>query len=679
MQPADSGQEKVSATDHPAAEPQLPRLLGWLRPVVDATARVNSSIHRKLLFGFQAVALLLVGMGVLSLVVIGRMDERMGDLTAHQLKAARAQQMLYDVTVQSHFRAMALLQAPGEPTSDWAGKIAGAKEDFVALLDALEADDPANADFYQRVREVNADYTRVSAQVGELFDAGRFDDAEAMHLAEEHPVSHVLEDELLRPFIDSANQQMVEARSAFQSDRTFLTRVVVVISALSVLVALLLGFALAWALILPVRKMQSALGQVTAGNFDQRVDVPNRDELGKLASDLNSTSARLAALFESERALAARLTETNASLARASEAKSRFLASVSHELRTPMNAILGFTDAVLAGVDGPLNSAQKESLGWVQRGGRDLLGLINEILDLSKIEAGKLVLEPQPFAPAELVESVVTQHRSLASQKGLALAWRDSGAPDEVVLDQQRVRQILVNLLGNAVKFTSGGEVSVEVDTVGDNKLHLAVRDTGPGIAESEHEAIFEEFRQVDGADSGTGLGLAISRRLARAMGGDITLESTTGQGTVFHVLLPIAMQETSRDRVTADGVAGTDSEHLLVSIDDDPSVVPLLQKMLADTHYRVAAASAESAVRDIRSLRPAAVLLDLLMPDRAGGDVLRDLKSDPETRDIPVIVVSVVDLAEVPDLADGHVSKPVRRDALLGILAAHSTSEKAL
>src|SRR5205823_9381863 len=183
------------------------------------------------------------------------------------------------------------------------------------------------------------------------------------------------------------------------------------------------------------------------------------------------------------------LSVTNASLARASEAKSRFLASVSHELRTPMNAILGFTDALLAGVDGPLNEDQTASLGWVQKGGRDLLGLINEILDLSKIEAGKLTVEPEPFDPRELVEAVVAQHRSLAAQKGIRFAWHDAGAPSHVVLDRQRVRQVLVNLVGNALKFTQQGEVDVE--TSGNaGELHVAVRDTGPGIAAEDGEAI---------------------------------------------------------------------------------------------------------------------------------------------------------------------------------------------
>ena len=165
-----------------------------------------------------------------------------------------------------------------------------------------------------------------------------------------------------------------------------------------------------------------------------------------------------------------------------------------------MTAILGFTDALLAGVDGPLNPDQEASLRWVQRGGQDLLGLINEILDLSKIEAGKLTLDVEPFDPRELVETVVAQHRSLAAQKGIRFGWHDVGTPAEVALDRQRVRQILVNLVGNALKFTEAGEVEVTSAATDDARFHVAVRDTGPGIAPEQQEVIFEEFHQAEGA-----------------------------------------------------------------------------------------------------------------------------------------------------------------------------------
>jgi signal transduction histidine kinase len=671
-------------------DPRLPRFTSRLRPAVEAVARIRLTIHQKLLVGFGTGALLLVAMAILSLVVIGQMNERMTLLTTQAQKVDLAEQMLYDVTAQSHYRAMALLTHRSDPVGAevWNSKVGVKKADFTAQLDHLQAIDSQDAPFYRALRRANARYADASAVVLAAFRAGHFALAAREHLNREHLSSHVLEDLLANcdqpganpcfpqfgaPFIDVAKQSMADASAKFQSDRRQLRNIVIAFSAVSVLTALILGFLLSWAFLLPVKKLQAALAHITAGDLAQRVSVPNRDEFGKLSEDMNTTSERLQQSFESQQALTRRLGETNASLARASEAKSRFLASVSHELRTPMNAILGFTDALLAGVDGPLNDDQKESLGWVQRGGRDLLGLINEILDLSRIEAGRLILEPQPFDPKELVESVVAQHRSLAAQKGIGFEWHDAGAPDEVVLDRQRVRQILVNLIGNALKFTPGGRVDVQVGGTGGDDFLVEVRDTGPGIDPGQHEAIFEEFRQVDGdgTGTGTGLGLAISRRLARAMGGDVTVESEPGRGSIFRLLLPVALRDLREQSVDLQEAESEHGGRLLLSVDDDPSVAPLLQKMLAGSGYRVVAAqSPGTAASDARTLRPDGILLDLLMKERAGEDVLRELKTDSATRTIPVIVVSVVDAADGPGLADGHLSKPVSKLALQNALA---------
>jgi signal transduction histidine kinase len=681
QQPSRSAVEIPARKHTTGDEVRLPRGTGWLRPAVDAVARLRATIHQKLLVGFLTGALLLVGMAVLSLVVIGRMEDRVSVLNAQEVKVDLAQQMLYDTTAQSHYRAMALLTYRQDPSmaASWNDKVAEKKADFLGLLNTLRREDPGNAAFYNRLGAANQRYAQASAKVLAAFDQGNPGRAKRLHLNLEHPASHVLEDLLAAcptaanqcfpafgaPFIDTAKQAMSAAGKNFQSDKRFLRDVVIAFSAVSVLTALLLGFLLSWAFLLPLRKAQHALGELTAGNFDQRLDVPNRDEFGRLSTDLNRTSERLSQLFESERSLASRLRETNASLARASEAKSRFLASVSHELRTPMNAILGFTDALLAGVDGPLNDEQKESLGWVQRGGRDLLGLINQILDLSKIEAGKLTLDPQPFDPRELVESVVASQRSLAAQKGIEFSWHDTGAPARVVLDQQRVRQILVNLVGNALKFTGQGRVELEA-AGSEGELHVVVRDTGPGIPAHQHELIFEEFRQAEEGAAGTGLGLSISRRLAKAMGGDITVESAPGQGSIFDVRLPVEFRSMPTESVNSAQLDVGDAEHVLLSVDDDPSVAPLLQKMLADSRYRVVAAvSPSAAVSDARRLKPDAVLLDLLMDERAGEDILEELKTDPATASIPVIVLSVIDEADVPTSADAHLNKPVSKLAL--------------
>jgi CheY-like chemotaxis protein len=228
-----------------------------------------------------------------------------------------------------------------------------------------------------------------------------------------------------------------------------------------------------------------------------------------------------------------------------------------------------------------------------------------------------------------------------------------------------------VNLLGNALKFTEQGEVTAISDGSDDGRLRIAVRDTGPGIAVDQQGTIFEEFNQARTDEAGTGLGLAISRRLARVMGGDVTVESEPGRGSTFELALPLDGRAAAP---LPDGPAEAEAgigERTLLSIDDDPSVAPLLRKMLGEHGYHVVSSNPRSAVADARRLQPAAILLDILMPERPGDQILLELKSEPLTAAIPVVVVSVVEPGEVPMSADAHIGKPIRKDALLGTLAA--------
>jgi signal transduction histidine kinase/CheY-like chemotaxis protein len=659
-------------------EVRLPRITRPLQPVVDMVAAIPGSVHTKLLAGFLATAVILVGMAVFSVIIIDRLDQRSQDISRLQEKIDDTQQMLYAVTAQSHYRAMAFLTHD----NTFNDKVTNEKRIFSQLLNRVEAlSGPDQSAFFQSVRDSNARYDAASAQVLARYQAGDIAGATDLHLKQEHPISHELEAEMAHLLADSY-AAVKTAQNAFQADRTLLLRVFGVISVLSVALAMFLGFIFSWAIIQPVRRIDRAVAGIAAGDFRQRIQVPNRDEFGSLGANVNRMAERLGTVYAQQAALNKNLVAANSALETASKAKSDFLAGMSHELRTPLNAIIGFTDALLAGVDGPMNDEQRASLTWVQRGGRDLLGLINDILDLSKIEAGKLTITPEPFNPVELVASVQGQHRALAEPKGLALVLSDDGAPEHVVLDRQRTRQILVNLVGNAVKFTAEGQVAIVISGAAAERLVVAVQDTGPGIDPGDLEGIFEEFRRV-GPDAvrseGTGLGLAISRRLARAMGGDITVTSTPGKGSTFTLDLPLDCRSVVVEKPVV--TIRADGEHVLLAVDDDPSVPPLLEKMLVGSPYRVVGlAHASDVLRVARELRPDVITLDILMPERGGWDVLRELRADPATREIPVVVVTVVEQAEsATDTAvDAYITKPVDKDSLLGVLARLEPHEKS-
>jgi len=238
-----------------------------------------------------------------------------------------------------------------------------------------------------------------------------------------------------------------------------------------------------------------------------------------------------------------RLATTNAELADATAAKSRFLANMSHDLRTPLNAIIGFSDVLVQGMFGELNAKQHEYVTDIRDAGRHQLDLVNDILDLSKVEAGKMELRPQDLDLADLLRGVHDLLAPLANGKAVELQLEVDPALGEIRHDPARLRQVVLNLLSNAVKFTpSSGIVRTSAAPHGDGAFRLAVRDTGVGIAPQDQAVVFEDFRQVGGADQtqGTGLGLALVKRFVEAMGGSISLESTPGQGSTFTVELPL-------------------------------------------------------------------------------------------------------------------------------------------
>ena len=356
-------------------------------------------------------------------------------------------------------------------------------------------------------------------------------------------------------------------------------------------------------------------------------------------------------LLEDQRS---RIARTNQELQRASALKDRFLASVSHELRTPMTVILGFTGALLKGGQGNLNAQQRESLERVQRNAKLLLGLINDVLDISKIEAGKVEIDRQTVFLGALARQIEADYSEPARSKGLTFRTGVAPGLDSVTSDPARVMQIVSNLVGNALKFTERGSIIVRFEPRERERWAIVVSDSGIGIPEEEQAAIFDEFRQGEATEhrgrGGTGLGLAIVKKLAAMLGGTVSVESTSGKGSRFTVVLPRHLPEEARAEAAATGaeawpVPASRPGRTVLLVDDDEGVRRLFASELAPLGIHVLEArDGSSAIEIALAERPDAILLDVLMPGLDGWETLRALKQRPETRTIPVVILSVVD-----------------------------------
>jgi signal transduction histidine kinase len=296
----------------------------------------------------------------------------------------------------------------------------------------------------------------------------------------------------------------------------------------AMVLALLLGLVLSWSLIGPIQRIDSRLAGIASGDFSGHVDVPNADELGALAANVNRMNDELRRLY--------------GELEAASRHKSEFLANMSHELRTPLNAIIGFSQVLREEMFGEVNPKQAEYLDDIVSSGNHLLALINDVLDLSKVEAGQVELEIAPFSLREALERGVGMVRERATRDGVQIVLAVDPEVDVVEGDERRIRQVIFNLLANAVKFTpAGGAVGASAAQV-NGEVRVSVTDTGPGIAPGDRERIFEEFQQTEvgvAQREGTGLGLALSKRFVELHGGRIWVDSEVGKGSVFVFTLP--------------------------------------------------------------------------------------------------------------------------------------------
>ena len=327
--------------------------------------------------------------------------------------------------------------------------------------------------------------------------------------------------------------------------------------------------------------------------------------------------------------------------------KSQFLANMSHELRTPLNSIIGFSRVILKGIDGPVTDLQQQDLTAIYNSGQHLLGLINDILDLARIEAGKMELNFEEVHLAEMVTSVLSTAKGLVKEKPIQLLPRIPSDMPTVRGDTMRVRQVLLNLISNASKFTDEGSITVEAmvqrGPSGRMEAVINVIDTGPGISLEDQEKLFKAFSQVDGSatrkSGGSGLGLSICANLVQLHGGRISVHSEVGKGSTFWFTLPLYQQPV--EEIPAD-------KKVILAIDDDPQVIGLYERYLTPQGYYVVALTDPSKAKErILEIKPFAVTLDIMMPNKDGWSVLTDLKSDPATRDYPVIICSIMEQAD--------------------------------
>jgi len=468
----------------------------------------------------------------------------------------------------------------------------------------------------------------------------------------------------------------------------------------------------------PILHLENAMRMVsTKKNYEVRATRFYSDEIGRLIDGFNTMLSEIqhrdTALQRANDELKTRTRELEGEIIHrkqtqeellkakhaaedASRAKSAFLANMSHELRTPLNAIIGYSEMLEEETRDSGKLENQQDLRKIQSAGKHLLSLINDVLDLSKIEAGKMGLHLETFDVSLMVEEMVTTLQPAIAKNANKAQVRMAGDVGMMRADATKVRQILFNLMSNACKFTDHGTIALDVSQSameGQEWIRFRVKDTGIGISAKQQEKLFQEFSQADATISrkygGTGLGLAISHRFVQMMKGRIGVESQPGQGSTFTVYLPAQVTLDVAETAQLEGVGGNvagSTQHkpevdTVLVIDDDPAVRDLMSRFLTKSGFRaVAAADGEEGLRLAREVNPLVITLDVIMPEYDGWDVLRKLKSDPSLAQIPVIMVTVVDNQAMGlDLgASNYLIKPVDRDRLAVLIEKHRLARTA-
>jgi signal transduction histidine kinase len=503
-------------------------------------ARLPGRVRTKLVIAFLAIAALLVVLALLGLRVLGQSNTRAERLGALQERVAGYQTLEANAAA---VRQLLALCAGGRDYALWLNGGRPAPGNTPACLQRIDQpvrtqlallgtstrlDFRPASDEAAAFAHITRDYARLRETVGTLTQSN-FLSLPAHQRAEKLSVDLEIAARSLAERTARETASLVhENRSSYLSSRGLFIGV----AAGAVALALLFGLLLSWLVVGPIRRIGSRLAGIASGDFSEHVEVPSRDELGELSANVNRMNDELRRLY--------------LELEMASRHKSEFLANVSHELRTPLNAIIGFSQLLHDRLVGALNDKQEQYLDDILESAHHLLALINDILDLSKIESGKLELDVAVFSLVDAVNRGVTMVRDRAARAGVELLLETDPNADLVEGDERRIRQVIFNLLSNAVKFTPAGG-TVDVRTARRNgQVLVSVADTGPGIEPDDQQRIFEEFEQSSvGAnhEEGTGLGLPLSRRLIELHRGRLWVENKRSGGATFSFALPVKEQ----------------------------------------------------------------------------------------------------------------------------------------
>ena len=523
-----------------AAEPGKRRLLSPAdNPVVRAVGRVPTGVHVKLLVAFVGTALLVVAVAMLGLRLLGQSNERMATLGKFEERAFAYGQLRSDAR---HVRLLLSGNVAGDFSEVLTGRRvedrgSGSLQVDLAIASAVAEIPPSTRpdilgfvpppEEERSLRKIRAKGAELSKLMREIIRVTPERVPPSLRNRSERMAVDLnqLAAELANETSARTDAVIAQNASAYMGSRNLFIGV----AAGAMVVALLLGFMLSWSLIGPIQQIDARLAAIASGNFSEHVDITNRDELGALAVNVNRMNDELRRVYKE--------------LETASEHKSEFLASMSHELRTPLNAIIGFSQVLRERISGDINAKQEEYLDDILSSANHLLALINDVLDLAKVEAGQVELHVAPFLLQDALERGISTVREQATSGGVQLTLHANGGPTVVTGDERRIRQVIFNLLSNAVKFTpSGGRIDVTA-THADGEARISVADTGGGIAADDLERIFEEFQQTElGArlHEGTGLGLALSKRFVEMHGGRIWCDSVVGTGSTFVFTLPL-------------------------------------------------------------------------------------------------------------------------------------------